>query len=119
MSSERKFGIVLIGVYLAFLLLKFKFQIIERSLVWYSPVAILILLTALTPNLLKPVRKVWLLIGHILGVINSTVILSIIYFIIISPIALIRRLFSSKNKENKTSWVATNPGERGGFYKQY
>lgn len=44
-------------------------------------------------GLLKKIYKIWLHIGHILGTINSKIILTFIYYFIFSPAAMIMRLF--------------------------
>jgi len=44
------------------------------------------------PKTLKPVYKVWMLFGNIMGWINSRIILGILFYVIFSPIALVLRL---------------------------
>lgn len=45
------------------------------------------------PQMFKPVAVVWLGLSDLLGAIVSRVMLSIIFFAVITPIALLRRLF--------------------------
>lgn len=51
------------------------------------------------------INKVWLKLGHTLGWINTRIILTIIFFIILVPVAFLSNLFSGnklqlKNKKN-------------------
>lgn len=45
------------------------------------------------PDLLRPVYRLWMAIGEILGWINSRILLGIVFFAIIFPISLITHLF--------------------------
>ena len=53
-----------------------------------------LILAILRPNLLFYPYKVWMRIGNILGFINSHVILGIIFFIVLQPIALIMKILN-------------------------
>lgn len=43
-------------------------------------------------HLLAPFFKVWMALGHILGVINTGLLLGVVFFLIITPIGWIARL---------------------------
>ena len=62
----------------------------------------------LKPTLLFYPYQAWMALGHLLGWINSRIILGLIFLIILQPIALIMRLFGydplSKNKGNRKSY---------------
>lgn len=119
MNAERKFGIIISSAYLIFLLVFFDYDLKNISLVWYSPLAILAILMIFSPKLISPIRKGWLYIGHILGIINSTLILSIIYFVIITPVSVLRKLFTSRKGNVDSNWHSPSDAEKGSFYKQY
>ena len=48
--------------------------------------------------------KYWRKLGRVLGKINTTIILSIIYFITVTPIGLIKQVFT-KNREPDSYWI--------------
>ncbi len=60
------------------------------------------------PNLLYYPYKLWMQIGYILGWINSRLILGIVFFIVLQPIAIIMRIFGYDplrlKKNNKPSY---------------
>jgi len=46
----------------------------------------------LIPNFLRPVHRVWMLLGNILGWINSKIILGLVYYVIVTPVRVFMRL---------------------------
>jgi hypothetical protein len=81
----------------------------------------------LMPSRLKPVYEVWLRIAHLLGIIVTTLFLSLAYYLVITPSALIKRLFGGRplpvkpEKKASSYWVVRTepiqPKER--FAKRY
>lgn len=65
----------------------------------------------LHPALLDPVARLWLRLGAILGMIVSPLVLAVIFFLLVTPIALIARLLGRdelrlKRPSGKSYWVA-------------
>jgi hypothetical protein len=61
--------------------------------------------TTLFPKALTPLNRVWYGIGMILGKVISPVILGIMFFVLITPVALISRLFGRDELKIKRSFV--------------
>lgn len=59
---------------------------------WGALSALLLLLTMVAPRALTPLTQAWLLLGHVLGNINTKVILAAMFFLVITPVALLFRL---------------------------
>ena len=53
---------------------------------------VFISLGLIMPRSLKPVYELWLKIGHILGWINSRLILTLIFALMVTPMALVMKL---------------------------
>lgn len=58
---------------------------------------------------LQPLWRAWLKLGHVLGVINTTIILLLFYFLVVTPIGLIRKIlgkddFNTFKKEGHSFW---------------
>ena len=51
------------------------------------------ILAILKPGLLSYPYRVWMKLGHILGWVNSRLILGLVFLIVLQPIALIMRIF--------------------------
>jgi hypothetical protein len=54
------------------------------------------------------IAQFWLYIGKIIGFVNSKIILGLFFFFLLTPFALIIRLFMKKNNSQKTSNWETN-----------
>jgi hypothetical protein len=63
-------------------------------------VAALFALTALlTPATLAPVYRLWMRLAEVLGWINTRILLIIIFYLVVTPVALVMRLFGHKPLE--------------------
>jgi hypothetical protein len=81
----------------------------------------------LIPSHLKSVHRGWLRVAHLIGRVVTTVILTIAYYLVITPSGLIKRLISGRplpvkpDREAFSYWVARGepiqPKER--FSKRY
>lgn len=56
--------------------------------------AVLFALFALTvPKLLEPIETVWMAFAHVLGDVNTKILLSVMYFLVFTPVGWLMRLF--------------------------
>ena len=62
----------------------------------------------LLPQILKPVFIVWMKIGHVLGWINTRIILGVVFFIIFAPVALFMRLLGKDPMRRRLDATATS-----------
>ena len=109
-SSNRSFGILFFVVFLILSLwplqsgnnLNFYFLVVSF---------IFLILGALNSKLLSPLNKAWIKFGEILGLIIAPIMMSLVYFVILTPVSLIVRLFGKDLlglkflKENETYWI--------------
>jgi hypothetical protein len=59
---------------------------------WAAVVAVLLVVPALVfPTSLFWIHKGWMFVGHVLGWINTRIILGIVFYIIVTPIGIVRR----------------------------
>ena len=62
----------------------------------FLPVSLgLLILTMAWPNAFRPLAVLWFGLSHLLGRVMSRVILTVLFFLIVTPIALIRRLMGA------------------------
>lgn len=47
----------------------------------------------LAPTTLGPVFRVWMRFGHVMGVFNTRLIMGLLFFVVITPIGFVMRLF--------------------------
>ena len=83
----------------------------EPTNFWFWGAAALILVTTLSvPILINPIYRAAMFIAHILGWINTRIILGLLYYFLFTPIALIMRLMGRDplhrklDKQAKTYW---------------
>ena len=124
-SDFRSFGIT-IGIILiliaAFLLWKGK----DLSQAFFISGFILCLFGVAIPIILKPVYWISMIFATILGWVMTRVILSLLFYLIFTPIGLILRLFGKKllelswKEENSTYWnYRTDKPEKEDYEKQF
>jgi hypothetical protein len=53
------------------------------------------------PGLLRPVFYVWMKLGHLLGWINTRIILGLVFFIMFAPVALLLRILGKDPMHRK------------------
>ena len=108
-GSNRSFGFVF---FVVFLLISIYPLLKDGDIrLWSLIISIIFLfLGLLNSNLLSPLNKLWFRFGLFLGKIISPIIMGIIFFLVVTPIAIIMRLFKKdilnlKFKENNTYWI--------------
>ena len=109
-SSNRSFGILFFIVFLliAFWPLTKKGEV---NLYLISIALIFLVLGLLNSKILTPLNKAWIKLGEILGIIVAPVVMAIVYFIILTPISLLVRLFGKDligmkfSNDIKSYWV--------------
>jgi hypothetical protein len=116
-KQNRKFGYT-VGI--AFLVLAALRAIIKHKYGWVLPGVggVLLVLALILPLWLNPVRILWDKIGHVLGIINTYVLLTVFYFVILTPLSLIMRLFGKdilklKRHKKDTYWETATPKTSG------
>ena len=93
LPSNQKFGYFL---FLVFTIIAIYFYFKEINILFYTSGVIsvfLFLITSFRANILKPLNKLWMKFGLILGKIINPIVMGIIYFFIFSPIGILMRLF--------------------------
>lgn len=99
-NVNRKFGLITGGACL--LIATWQYFVHQHAIVWLLVIGILLMLSAvIIPQILNPLRLVWDRVGHVLGVINTAIILFLLYFLIITPVGLIMRLLGKSSLDLK------------------
>lgn len=122
-KQNRKFG-YLVGFSLMALAAIRLFAKHQYGLLLPGGGITLLLLTVLIPKWLTPVRWLWEKLGHILGVVNTYILLTLVYFLVLTPLGMAMRLFGKdilKLKRNKqdTYWENTSSIARSGMNNQF
>ena len=110
-SSNRSFGLLFFVFFLVISLWPFTKKI-EINLYLISIAFIFLVLGLLNSKILSPLNKAWIKLGEILGRIVAPVVMAIVYFLILTPISLLVRLFGKdligmkfSNDIKKSYWI--------------
>lgn len=122
-SSNKSFGILFFVVFLILGLWPLKNN--ENLNSFFVLISVIFLLLGFfNSKLLTPLNKIWIKFGELLGAIIAPIIMSLVFFIILTPISLIVR-FSGKDllrlkliKNEKSYWI-TRSKKLGTMRKQF
>jgi hypothetical protein len=109
MNEDRKFGLVVGG---ALALLGGALALGGSRLAGPalgSAGALLLVLGAAAPALLAPLHRGWLAVARVMGRVNTAVFLSLVFFLVLTPLGLAFRLSGrdelSRRRRRQTGWV--------------
>ena len=110
LSSNRSFGIVF---FIVFLLIAIYPLINQGEVRIWSLIisSLFLLLGLLNSKILTPLNKLWFRFGLFLGKIISPIIMGVIFFLVVTPIGLLMRLFGKDvlnlklNKKKNSYWI--------------
>lgn len=115
LPSNRKFGALFVAIF-AIAAAYFYFFRSEgtTALVLAVLAALFAVTTMAAPSLLAPLNRLWFELGRLLGRIVSPLVLGSIYFLLITPVSLLTRLFGRdellmKKREASTYWIDREP----------
>ena len=108
-SSNRSFGIVF---FIVFILIAFYPLINQGEIrIWSVFISLLFLILGIiNSKILTPLNKVWFKFGIFLGKIISPIVMGLIFFLVVTPIAFLMRmlkkdLLNLKFNKNNSYWI--------------
>lgn len=126
LPSNQKFGWFFVGVFI--LVATYFLWRGSATLAWaiYALSFIPFIITLFSPERLLPANKLWFRFGIFLGEIISPIVLGIMFFVLITPIALITRFFGRdelklRKRSTGSYWVNRIPAgpAKDSFRNQY
>ena len=111
-SSNKSFGIVFFVVFL----ITGLFPLIndQEIKVWSLLASLIFLILGLiNSKILTPLNKIWFKFGILLGKIVSPIVMGLIFFLVVTPIALIMKilkkdLLNLRYNNDKSYWIEKN-----------
>ena len=109
-STNKSFGLLFFVVFLIIGIWPLKngenlnFYFITTSIIF-------LILGLINSKLLTPLNKSWIKLGEILGIIIAPIVMALVYFVILTPVSLIVRIFGKDLlslkllKEKETYWI--------------
>ena len=122
-SSNRSFGLLFFIVFLTIGLWPLKNG--DNLNLYFSITSLIFLILGLlNSKLLSPLNKIWIKFGEILGIIIAPIIMALVYFVILTPVSLVVRVFGKDilglkfiNKQ-QTYWI-NRKKNMGSMRKQF
>ena len=121
----RQFGLLVGAVFAVIGLWPMVFRG-EPLRLWATGVGgLLVLCGGLLPSVLAPVHKGWMWVGHILGWINTRILLGIVFYGLIAPIGIVFRLMGKDtmrqtfSESSVTYRVVRSPSPRSHMKHQF
>ena len=109
-SSNRSFGLLFFIVFLTIGLWPLKNG--DNLNLYFSITSLIFLILGLVNSkLLSPLNKAWIKFGEILGLIIAPIVMAFIYFIFLTPVSLVVRVFGKDllrvkfNKKIDSYWI--------------
>ena len=109
-SSNKSFGLLFFVVFLILALWPLK-NSSNINLYLIIASAIFLILGLINSKLLSPLNKSWIKLGEILGMIIAPIVMALVYFVILTPVSFIVRIFGKDLlglkflKEKETYWI--------------
>ena len=122
LPSNKRFGFFFTIV---FLLTSVYFYIEFYKIAFYCFCFLTIVfffITIFKAEILRPLNRLWMSLGLILGVIISPIIMGMIFFIIFTPVGILMRLFGRdelglKLKKKSSYWIKREDSNQSNSFK--
>jgi hypothetical protein len=105
----RVFALTLAGGFLFLALLTYWRHAPRVAVAAAALAAISLLAAALIPGKLEAVQRVWMKIGEGIGYITTPIVMAIVYYLAVTPIAAVRRLRRTRRQSVGSSWHRRPP----------
>ena len=122
-SSNRSFGLLFFVVFLILGLWPLK-NSLDPNLYLISISAVFLILGLINSKILSPLNKLWIKFGEILGMVIAPLVMALVYFIVLTPVSLIVRIFGKdlldlKFLKKKDSYWINKKKKRLSMKKQF
>lgn len=113
LPSNRKFGLFFTAIF-ALLAAYLKYQGLTKAFVFAVFLVCLVLFVTLTKaEILQPFNALWMRFGVVLGMVISPIVIGLIFFLMITPVALLMRVFGRDALSMKKSYSNSHWKTRG------
>jgi hypothetical protein len=92
---------------MALVLIMVLFWVFRRTDGWVLTAMAIHLVNMIAPQVFRPVAVIWFGLSHLLGTIASKVILAVIFFVVVTPIGVWRRLMGADSLKLKVFKAGT------------
>ena len=110
----RKFGLTVGAAFLVFGVIRSYFHFGNGAIVLFGIGGVLSAFGIVFPTALGPVEKAWMALAQALAFINTRIILSVLFYLMFTPIGLVTRMFKDPlnrrlHDGNMSYWIRRQP----------
>jgi hypothetical protein len=114
LPSDRKFGFFFAAAFLACALYALWVGAPARATACLGLAAFFAVAAFVKPQLLAPLNRLWFLLGVVLGRIVNPVVLGLVFFLVLTPVAVATRWFGRdalhlKRRPADSYWIDRDP----------
>lgn len=85
---------------------------------------LLLLMALVAPTALGPVERAWMALAHAISKVTTPIFMGVVYFIVLTPIGILRRAFAGSALVNKPQppggfWVSRGESSRSALDRQF
>jgi uncharacterized membrane protein len=107
--AGRAFAFTLAGAFLLLALLA-RYRLRQYTATVTFALALIFFFAGMVmPGRLGPLRRAWMKIGEMIGLVTTPVFLGIVYYLILSPIAFVRRARHGPQSTSRSGWLHRQP----------
>jgi hypothetical protein len=124
LPSNKKFGALFTCIFAAVFIYFYWLSPSDLSSVFAVVAIIFAIVTIFASSLLAPFNKAWFSLSLLMGKFVSPIVLGIIFFLLITPVAIITRLFGRdelliKKREVPSYWIEKEAIDPDSFKDQF
>jgi hypothetical protein len=122
-QEGRKFALTLTAAFAVLAAVSWWRSHPRTSTVFAIVAAVLLLAGLAAPTRLGPVRDAWMGLAHAISKVTTPIFMGVVYFLVITPAGLLRRLFGSNAVRSApgraSGWVDRRTTPRGDLTRQF
>lgn len=115
-GSDRAFGFVFSAVFVILAVLLYRKGMVPYALGTFLVSLAFLIITLTVPRVLAPANRLWTYFGLLLHKVINPVVMGGIFFIVLTPVAVVMRIagrdvvFRKPDQEAKSYWIEREPG---------
>lgn len=115
-SQGRRFALTVAGAFAVLAAISFwRGRLIVPGVLGGMAIALL-LAGLIVPSRLEPIERAWMSLGHALSKVTTPVFMAIVYFLVLTPVGLLRRLLGKnalvRVARGDSYWIARTRADR-------
>jgi hypothetical protein len=124
-GSNRNFGLVMAGAFLIVAGLQLYSGSLVWALIWTVLAAVFAGLAAKAPGWLEHPNRLWFRFGLLLHRIINPLVLGLLFFVVVTPIGLVMRMFGQRplalgfDKSAASYWISRSQPTPNSMRKQF